>query len=145
MTKWSMHWWHTPALSTVIAPFRMGLLQTLAIVLVAAKSAPQALGATATMAAAHITESVENFLDVQKQHIMRWYPSRKDAIVGMTHAAEMIQRASTVQETGDRAFFAKSTLYVALEMAHKQMPHRVSADHRTMGKHAHRTNCSVKN
>ena len=114
----------------------MDLLQTLVIVLVPAKHAPQALGTTATMAAAHITESVENFLDVQKQHTMHWYPSRKDAIVGMTHAAEMIQMASTVQETRHRAYFAKSTLCVALEMAHKQMPHRVSADLRTMGIHA---------
>ena len=96
-----------------LAPFRMGLLKTLVIVLVPAKGALQALGATATMAAAHITESVENFLDVQKKHILHWYPFRKDAIVGMTHAAEMIQMASTVQETRIRAYFAKSTLYVA--------------------------------
>ena len=110
----------------------MGLLQTLVIVLVPAKGALQALGATATMAAAHITESVENFLDVQKKHILHWYPFRKDAIVGITHAVEMTQRASTVQ----MACIAKSTSCVALGMVHKQMPHRVSVDPLGLGTHA---------
>ena len=119
----------------------MDLHQTLVIVIVTAKHAPQALGATATTVEAQTTESAESFQVARKKRRMPWYPSRKNAIVGIKLAAETIQMAGTAR----MACNAKSTRCAALGMARSQMKHHVSAAPLTLGKHAlRRTNCSVK-